>query len=120
MASRALFVDKNQNHIKNLLEISRDQTSLNKIFDDCQSFSVLNLERTFIYSKIWSHTAGRSLVYDITHEFHAAPESLEKNGETISHIFLKLGFQNPYVVKISMELALDCARGMLETNVYVS
>lgn len=106
--------------MKNLLDISRDQGSLNKIFDDCQGFSLLNLERVFIYSKIWSQTAGRGLIYDITHEFHAAPEPAEKTGDAPSTIFLKLGFQNPYVMKISMELALDCARGMLETTVYVS
>jgi hypothetical protein len=118
--SRSLFFDKNQNNIKILLEVSRDQSSLNNIFDDCQSFSVLNLERVFLYSKIWHKTTGKSLHYNITHEFHAAPEATEKTGEADQTVFLKLGFQNPYVLKISMELALDCAKGMLETNVCVS
>jgi hypothetical protein len=116
-----LFVQKNSERIKNILEVSRDQASVNKIFDDCQSFSVLNLERIFLYSKILYKNSQKGLIYDITHDFHTSLIPIEDSTETDTNLpFLSFSFQNAYVLKISIELVLNCAKSILDHAVYVN
>lgn len=121
VAARTLFFSRNKQSFKNLLELSRDQVSLNRMAADCQGFSGFNLERVFFYALIWSkHNAGKSLLYDITHDFHTVPCSAPKTDAADKEgVFLQLGLQNAYVMKITLELIFDCANGMLEHDISV-
>ena len=119
---RKTFFEKNQERIPILLEFSRNQKSLNQIFDDLEGANFLNMERVFNFAKKSSASNFKENIYDISKKFHL--KTSEKNSNEVSdqikqNCFLKMEFSNSYLLKICFEIILEVSNGVSDENLHV-